>query len=122
MSSACPNRRGRLGGRSVVAAPPPGRAANGARGRPGRVATAVAIVRCKLRRTPSAAIGAPEVQRFNGTARPDHHATHPIMVTNTRFTAHAKAAGARHGIAWWMAGAARVGDFQEALELAWQCR
>ncbi|RAS21838.1 restriction endonuclease [Streptomyces avidinii] len=57
------------------------------------------VVQCKLRRAPSAAIGAPDVQAFNGTARPDHDATHPIMVTNTRFTTHAEEAAARYGIA-----------------------
>ncbi|MGW0886347.1 restriction endonuclease [Streptomyces sp. NPDC002671] len=57
------------------------------------------VVQCKLRRTPSAKIGSPEVQTFNGTARPDHRATHPIMVTNARFTQAAEAAAARYGIA-----------------------
>ncbi|MFD9872686.1 restriction endonuclease [[Kitasatospora] papulosa] len=57
------------------------------------------VVQCKLRRAQSAAIGAPDVQAFNGTARPDHDATHPIMVTNARFTAHAEEAAARYGIA-----------------------
>ncbi|MFF9218861.1 restriction endonuclease [Streptomyces viridosporus] len=56
------------------------------------------VVQCKLRRTPSAKIGSPEVQMFNGTARPDHRATHPLMVTNTRFTQDAEAAAARYGI------------------------
>lgn len=57
------------------------------------------VVQCKLRRNPSAKIGSPEVQTFNGTARPDHRATHPIMVTNAHFTREAEAAAARYGIA-----------------------
>ncbi|WP_327436452.1 restriction endonuclease (plasmid) [Streptomyces sp. NBC_01201] len=57
------------------------------------------VVQCKLRTKPSAAIGAPAVQTFNGTARPDHQATHPIMVTNARFTAQAEEAAARYRIA-----------------------
>lgn len=57
------------------------------------------VVQCKFRRAPLAAIGAPDVQAFNGTARPDHDATHPVMVTNTRFTAHAEETAARYGIA-----------------------
>jgi restriction endonuclease Mrr len=57
------------------------------------------VVQCKLRSTPSAKIGSPEVQTFNGTARPDHRATHPLMVTNARFTQDAEAAAARYGIA-----------------------
>ncbi len=44
-------------------------------------------------------IGVQAVQIFHGTARPDHRATHPVMVTNARFTAHAEAAAARCGIA-----------------------
>ncbi|MFE3144896.1 restriction endonuclease [Streptomyces scopuliridis] len=77
------------------------------------------VVQCKLRRTPSAAIGAPDVQTFNGTARPDHHATHALMVTNTRFTAHAKAAAARYGIALVDSGALRAwATFGKPLELA----
>ncbi|MFJ8871187.1 restriction endonuclease [Streptomyces sp. NPDC102473] len=54
---------------------------------------------CATGRAPSAAIGAPAVQAFNGKPCPDHDATHPVMVTNTRFTAHAEAAAARYGIA-----------------------
>jgi HJR/Mrr/RecB family endonuclease len=57
------------------------------------------VVQCKLRRNPSAKIGSPEVQTFNGTARPDHRATHPIVVTNVHFTQEAEAAAARYGIA-----------------------
>ncbi|MFF3639475.1 restriction endonuclease [Streptomyces sp. NPDC002250] len=57
------------------------------------------VVQCKLRRSPSAKIGSPDVQRFNGTARPDHRATHPLMVTNARFTLEAEAAAARYDIA-----------------------
>ncbi|GAA2239265.1 restriction endonuclease [Streptomyces nogalater] len=57
------------------------------------------VVQCKLRRSPSAKIGSPEVQTFNGTARPDHQATHPLMVTNARFTQDAEQAAARYGIA-----------------------
>jgi restriction endonuclease Mrr len=57
------------------------------------------VVQCKLRRRPSAKIGSPEVQTFNGTAGPDHRATHPLMVTNARFTQDAEQAAARYGIA-----------------------
>lgn len=56
------------------------------------------VVQCKLRRDPSAKIGSPGVQTFNGTARPDHQATHPLMVTNVQFTQDAEAAASRYGI------------------------
>ncbi|MCQ1579345.1 restriction endonuclease [Streptomyces parvus] len=76
------------------------------------------VVQCKLRRAPSAAIGAPDVQAFNGTARPDHDATHPIMVTNTRFTVHAERAAARYGIALVDSTALRAwATFGKPLEL-----
>ncbi|MFF3978332.1 restriction endonuclease [Streptomyces sp. NPDC001828] len=66
------------------------------------------VVQCKLRRTPSAKIGSPDVQTFNGTARPDHQATHPLMVTNARFTKEAEAAAARYGITLVDNGALRT--------------
>ncbi|WP_369148823.1 restriction endonuclease [Streptomyces sp. R44] len=66
------------------------------------------VVQCKLRRKPGAAIGVVDVQTFNGTARPDHRATHPLMVTNARFTAQAEAAAARYGITLMDRSALRV--------------
>ncbi|MFJ9917683.1 restriction endonuclease [Streptomyces rubiginosohelvolus] len=77
-------------------------------------------MQCKLRRVPSAAIGAPDVQAFNGTARPGHDATHPITVTNTRFTVHAEKAAARYGIASVDSVALRAwATFGKRLELTW---
>lgn len=77
------------------------------------------VVQCKLRRKPSAAIGVPDVQTFNGTARPDHRATHPLMVTNARFTAQAEAAAARYGITLMDGGALRAwATFGKPLRLA----
>ncbi|MFD7603159.1 restriction endonuclease [Streptomyces mirabilis] len=76
------------------------------------------VAQCKLRRTPSAKIGSPEVQTFNGTARPDHQATHPIMVTNARFTQDAEAAAARYGILLVDSGVLRTwATFGKPLEL-----
>lgn len=46
----------------------------------------------------TAKIGSPGVQTFNGTAQPDHRATHPLLVTNARFTQDAEAAAARYEI------------------------
>ncbi|MFJ3309633.1 restriction endonuclease [Streptomyces sp. NPDC086549] len=76
------------------------------------------VAQCKLRKTPSAKIGSPEVQTFNGTARPDHQATHPLMVTNARFTQDAEAAAARYGILLVDSGALRTwATFGKPLEL-----
>ncbi|MFF8375455.1 restriction endonuclease [Streptomyces sp. NPDC015661] len=77
------------------------------------------VVQCKLRRKPGAAIGVSDVQTFNGTARPDHRATHPLMVTNARFTAQAEAAAARYGIRLMDRGALRAwATFGKPLGLA----
>ncbi|MGV9350166.1 restriction endonuclease [Streptomyces spiralis] len=76
------------------------------------------VVQCKLRGTPSAKIGSPEVQMLKGTARPDHRATHPLMVTNARFTQDAEAAAARYGIALVDSTALRTwATFGKPLEL-----
>jgi HJR/Mrr/RecB family endonuclease len=76
------------------------------------------VVQCKLRRSPAAKIGSPDVQMFNGTARPDHRATHPLMVTNARFTLEAEAAAARYGIALVDRAALRTwATFGRALDL-----
>ncbi|GAA2611700.1 restriction endonuclease [Streptomyces axinellae] len=73
------------------------------------------VIQCKHRRDGLAgsAIGTPDLQRLNGTARPVHGADVVVMLTNGRFTRDALAFGPaqrihlvdRHLLARWAAGA-----------------
>ncbi|WP_191971744.1 restriction endonuclease [Streptomyces luteolifulvus] len=53
------------------------------------------VLQCKRYARP---VGSKEVQTFNGTARPEHGAHHPIMIGLSGFTRPATDFGARHGI------------------------
>ncbi|TQF07092.1 restriction endonuclease [Kitasatospora acidiphila] len=53
------------------------------------------VVQCKRYKKP---VGNEEVQRFNGTARPEHGADVPIMVGLNGFTVPAQKFAARHNI------------------------
>ncbi|MCX5215744.1 restriction endonuclease [Kitasatospora sp. NBC_00240] len=54
------------------------------------------VVQCKHYAKP---VGSPDVQMFNGTARPVHHAEVPVMVGLNGFTAHARALGDHQDLA-----------------------
>ncbi|MBO8191353.1 restriction endonuclease [Streptomyces oryzae] len=72
------------------------------------------VIQCKHRRDglAGAAIGTPDLQRLNGTARPVHNADVVVMLTNGRFTRDAVPFGRdqqmhlvdRHMLARWAAG------------------
>lgn len=53
------------------------------------------VLQCKHYARP---VGSKEVQTFNGTARPEHKAHHPIMIGLNGFTQPAADFAARHGI------------------------
>ncbi|MFD6989275.1 restriction endonuclease [Streptomyces sp. NPDC059943] len=59
----------------------------------------IVVAQCKQTKTlPGRAIGSEPVQRFNGTARQEHHADIAVMITNATFSEPARAFAGKHGI------------------------
>ncbi|MEW1912356.1 restriction endonuclease [Kitasatospora sp. NPDC085895] len=62
----------------------------------------------------SRTVGTPDLQRFNGTARPHHKADIPVLVTNGTFTSPARQFAKEHGIQlvdrWALRQWATLGD------------
>ncbi|MCF3105350.1 restriction endonuclease [Streptomyces roseoverticillatus] len=56
------------------------------------------VFQCKHRQPGGRPVGSEDLQKFNGTARPEHHGDLAVLVTNSSFTKPARDFAAKHNI------------------------